>query len=74
MIGMKNQDACVLCFVKYPEKGQVKLRLAVDLDDDIVVELYRNFVLDVVSILKKLDTPFYLCFCLLYTSPSPRDS
>jgi len=62
MIVMKNQDTCVLCFVKYPEKGQVKLRLAVDLDEDVVVELYRNFVLDVVSILKKLDIQIYLCF------------
>jgi rSAM/selenodomain-associated transferase 1 len=59
---MENQDACVLCFVKYPEKGQVKLRLIANLDDDVVVELYRNFVLDLVSLLKKLDTQFYLCF------------
>lgn len=49
MIVIKDQDTCVLCFVKYPEKGQVKLRLAADLDEDIVVELYRNFVLDTLS-------------------------
>jgi len=70
---MKNQDACVLCFVKYPEKGQVKLRLAVDLDKDVVVELYRNFVLDIVSILKKLDTPFYLCFSPLNAQKKFRE-
>jgi uncharacterized protein len=73
MILMKNQDVCVLCFVKYPEKGQVKLRLAVDLDDDVVIELYRNFVLDVISILKKLDTQFYLCFSPLNAQKKFRD-
>jgi rSAM/selenodomain-associated transferase 1 len=73
MIVMKNQDTCILCFVKYPEKGQVKLRLAVDLDDDVVVELYRNFVLDVVSILKKLDTQFYLFFSPLNTKKKFRE-
>jgi len=70
---MKNQDTCVLCFVKYPEKGQVKLRLAVDLDEDVVVELYRNFVLDVVSILKTLDAPFYLCFSPLNAQKKFRE-
>jgi rSAM/selenodomain-associated transferase 1 len=59
---MKNQDSCILCFVKYPEKGQVKHRLAVDLDEDIVVELYRNFVLDVLFMVKKLDTSRQICF------------
>jgi len=73
MILMKNQDTCVLCFVKYPEKGQVKLRLAADLDEDIVVELYRNFVLDVLSIVKKLDTQFYLCFSPLNTQKKFRE-
>jgi len=73
MIVMKNQDTCILCFVKYPEKGQVKLRLAVDLDDDVVVELYRNFVLDVVTILKKLNTPFYLCFSPLNAQKKFRE-
>jgi rSAM/selenodomain-associated transferase 1 len=73
MIVMKNQDTCILCFVKYPEKGQVKLRLTVDLDDDVVVELYRNFVLDVVSILKKLDTQFYLFFSPLNTKKKFRE-
>ena len=36
---MKNQDTCILYFVKYPQKGEVKQRLAADLDEDIVVIL-----------------------------------
>jgi rSAM/selenodomain-associated transferase 1 len=59
---MKKKDSCVLCFVKYPEKGKVKHRLAVDLDEGSVVELYRNFVEDVVSVLKKIDATPIICF------------
>jgi uncharacterized protein len=73
MIVKKNQDTCVLCFVKYPEKGHVKQRLTVDFDDDVVVELYSNFILDVVSILKKLDAKFYLCFSPLNAQKKFRD-
>jgi len=73
MIVIKDQDTCVLCFVKYPEKGQVKLRLAADLDEDIVVELYRNFVLDTLSTLKKLDVQLRICFSPLNTQKKFRE-
>jgi len=59
---MKNQDTCILYFVKYPQTGEVKQRLAADIDEDIVVELYRNFVLDTISTLKKLDVQLCICF------------
>ncbi|MCJ7698085.1 MAG: TIGR04282 family arsenosugar biosynthesis glycosyltransferase [Thermoplasmata archaeon] len=73
MIVIKDQDTCVLCFVKYPEKGQVKLRLAADLDKDIVVELYRNFVLDTLSTLKKLDVQLRICFSPLNAQKKFRE-
>jgi rSAM/selenodomain-associated transferase 1 len=57
-----NHDCCVLLFVKYPEKEQVKHRLAVGLTEDIAVELYRNFVLDTLSMLDELSLPFFICF------------
>jgi hypothetical protein len=57
-----NNDCCVLLFVKYPEKEQVKHRLAVGLTEDIAVELYRNFVLDTLSMLDELSIPFFICF------------
>jgi hypothetical protein len=70
---MKNQDTCILCFVKYPEKGQVKLRLAVDLDDDVVAELYRNFILDTLSTLKKHELPLRICFSPLNAQKKFRE-
>jgi rSAM/selenodomain-associated transferase 1 len=57
-----NDDCCVLFFVKYPEKEQVKRRLAGGLTEEIAVELYRNFVLDTLSMLDELSVPFYICF------------
>ncbi len=42
---------CILFFVKDPVRGRVKSRLAAELDDAIVLELYKNFVLDMLSTL-----------------------
>jgi len=70
---MKNQDTCILYFVKYPQKGEVKQRLAADIDEDIVVELYRNFVLDTLSTLKKLDVQLCICFSPLNAQKKFRE-
>jgi len=59
---IKDQDTSILLFVKYPEKGKVKLRLSRDLDEDIVLELYRCFVQDTLVTIKKIDVPFFICF------------
>ena len=48
-----TQTSCFLLFVKYPEKGKVKLRLTTDIDEDIVVDLYRCFVHDTLETIKK---------------------
>jgi rSAM/selenodomain-associated transferase 1 len=56
-----SADSCVLFFVKYPEKEKVKQRLAMGLTVEIAVELYKNFVLDSLSMLKGLAIPFYIC-------------
>jgi rSAM/selenodomain-associated transferase 1 len=55
-------ENCIILFIKYPEKGKVKSRLAEDLDDDIVLLLYQNFVLDLLDTLKKGRHPFTICF------------
>jgi rSAM/selenodomain-associated transferase 1 len=54
--------SCVLMLVKYPEKGKVKVRLTRRIDDDLVVRIYRNFVLDSLSVLKRSGIPFIVCF------------
>ena len=55
-------DRCILFFVKYPERGTVKNRLAVDLTGVDIVELYRNFVLDLITMLEELRIPFQICY------------
>ena len=58
------QNACILFFVKYPEKGTVKTRLSRELGDDHTIELYRCFVQDMLGMLKKTDYS-----CRLYITP-----
>jgi rSAM/selenodomain-associated transferase 1 len=59
---MTNQETCILLFVKYPDKGKVKMRLSVDLDEEIVQELYRCFVCDILTTVKKIDSQLFICF------------
>ena len=58
----ENQDTCLLLFVKYPEKGKVKLRLSADLNEEIVQEIYRYFVQDTLTTVKKIDSQLFICF------------
>lgn len=62
MVENLKNDVCILLLVKYPEKGKVKVRLARRIGDDFVVELYRNFVLDSLSTLKRSGISFVICF------------
>lgn len=55
-------DNCVLFFVKYPIQDKVKTRLAAELGKEVVVELYKNFVLDTLSTIRRLNVPFRICF------------
>ena len=43
------KDRCLLLFVRYPEKGMVKTRLASILDEDRIVTLYRCFIRDILD-------------------------
>jgi len=54
--------SCIIFFVKYPERGQVKTRLSAELGASVTVELYRSFVLDVLSMLERSGIQFYICF------------
>ncbi len=57
-----SEQRCVVLFVKFPEKGKVKSRLAQDLEGDFVLLLYRSMVLDAIDMLKKSHFPFCICF------------
>lgn len=57
---MKN-NAHILFFVKYPEPGEVKTRLAARIGADKAAELYGNFVLDILAKLESTQLPFTIC-------------
>jgi hypothetical protein len=55
-------DRCLLFFIKNPEKGRVKTRLASAVGDEMAAKLYRRFLLETLSTLNKGTFLFYLCF------------
>lgn len=59
----------VLLFVKLPEKGKVKSRIAQRMGEDLVLILYENMVLDTIDMLTRGRFPFRICF----TPPDARD-
>lgn len=55
-------DRCLLFFIKNPEKGKVKTRLASAVGGEMAVRLYKRFLLEMLSTLNKGTFLFYLCF------------
>ncbi|MHC4532900.1 MAG: TIGR04282 family arsenosugar biosynthesis glycosyltransferase [Planctomycetota bacterium] len=60
---MNHSNNCLLLFVKSPIKGQVKTRLAAQTGGDFEVELYKCFVVDIISLVENLGVQFKVCFC-----------
>jgi rSAM/selenodomain-associated transferase 1 len=56
------EEKCILFYMKYPEPGHVKKRLACHFGEDLVTELYKNFVLDSLITLGGCDAHLKLCF------------
>jgi rSAM/selenodomain-associated transferase 1 len=52
----------VLLFIKAPFKGRVKSRLAAAVGEEAALELYKNFILDIVDALSTSGYPFRICF------------
>ncbi len=55
-------DRCLLFFIKNPQKGNVKTRLASAMGDEKAVKLYKRFLLEMLSTLNRGTFLFYLCF------------
>jgi rSAM/selenodomain-associated transferase 1 len=55
-------NRCLLFFLKNPEKGKVKTRLAAAVGDEMAMKLYIRFLLEMLSTLNKGTFLFYLCF------------
>jgi len=63
-------DRCLLFFIKNPEKGKVKTRLASAIGEKMAVKLYKRFLLEMLFTLNKGTFLFYLC----YSPESPLSS
>jgi len=58
----KKEKYGILFFVKYPKLGKVKSRLSNKIDKKIVLNLYRNFVEDLLNMLNKTDYSVIICY------------
>ena len=56
------EDQCLVMFIKFPEQGQVKSRLAKDLGEEKSAELYRCFIEDLLARFSKRDYRFQIAF------------
>jgi len=57
-----TDKSCILFFVKYPQAGSVKKRLAVELGAEVAAQLYRCFVEDALHILQRCGCHILICF------------
>jgi len=57
-----TEERIVILFVKLPEKGKVKSRLARDIGDGPALLLYEAMVLDTIDMLKRTKIPFRIFF------------
>jgi rSAM/selenodomain-associated transferase 1 len=55
-------DRCLLFFIRNPERGRVKTRLAASIGDEKALKLYRGFILNILSNINRETFLFYLCF------------
>jgi len=57
-----TDDPLILLFIKAPLRGQVKSRLAAVLGQVAALELYRNFVLDILASIETSGIPCRVCY------------
>ena len=56
------KNRCLIIFIKYPEKGTVKSRLARHFGEEFAAGLYENFIFDLLTTLQTIDCQLYLYF------------
>lgn len=57
-----KDDSSILLFIKSPELGRVKSRLALEVDEETALDVYKSFVLDIAEALKKRSQPLTIYF------------
>lgn len=58
----KEMNNCILLFVKYPESGKVKTRLAKTIGPDIAAKLYSIFAKDILITLRSTEQKIVICY------------
>jgi len=61
-MNFKTEYRCLVMFTKFPERGQVKSRLAKDLGEERATELYRCFIEDLLERLSRGTYRFQMAF------------
>lgn len=56
------KEKALILFLKYPEKGVVKTRLANELGDDFTLELYKHFIADILNTGKKIAADIFIIY------------
>jgi rSAM/selenodomain-associated transferase 1 len=56
------QPSIVLLFIKAPVRGQVKSRLAAAIGEEMALELYKRFILDIVDTVNASNHPLRICY------------
>jgi len=60
--GILLDDRCLLFFIKNPEEGKVKTRLASAIGDKMATKLYKRFLFEMLFTLNGGTFIFYLCY------------
>ncbi len=64
------KEKALIFFLKYPEKGVVKTRLAKDTGDNFTLELYKCFIADIMETIKMIDADIFIAA----TAPDNKNS
>jgi uncharacterized protein len=57
-----SAESIILLFIKAPVRGHVKSRLAAAIGEEAALELYKNFILDIIDTMKTTGYPFSICY------------
>ncbi|MBW1932875.1 MAG: TIGR04282 family arsenosugar biosynthesis glycosyltransferase [Deltaproteobacteria bacterium] len=54
----------LIVFIRYPEKGRVKTRLAQYLGDDLTLDLYKHFLVDILTMCRMIDAEIMIAYSI----------
>jgi len=57
-----SQQRCAVVFLKAPEKGEVKTRLSKIIGNEIALNVYKRFALDLIETLKNIECNITICY------------